>query len=174
MHGYKEDTRMKRTSRILTLILALVMIMSALVCISVFAEEEEVKPSIGAANVVYGEEIRIAFTIKDAGEGEYGIAVVEGEEIVYASFNEKTDGAVAYYLTDGIAAKDINTVYTYAVVEKTDDGIEIVSDLFEYSVAKYAAERIATEGITDAQKNLYNKLIAYGNAAQAVLTPAAE
>ena len=63
---------MKRTSRILTLILALVMIMSALVCISVFAEEEEVKPSIGAANVVYGEEIRIAFTIKDAGEGEYG------------------------------------------------------------------------------------------------------
>lgn len=165
---------MKRTSRILTLILALVMIMSALVCISVFAEEEEAKPSIGSANVVYGEEIRIAFTIENAGEGEYGIALVEGGEIVYASFNEKSDGVVAYYLSDGIAAKDINTVYTYAVVEKTDDGIEIVSDLVEYSVAKYATDRAAADGISPAQKNLYNKLIAYGNAAEAVLTPAAE
>jgi hypothetical protein len=178
MHGYKEVRRMKRTSGILSLILALAIVVCALVCITAFAEDTA--PVIKGANVVYGDEIKIAFTVDGTeNDGEYGIALVEsdGENYVikYATFDVQVDGeCVEYYLTQGIAPKDIDTVYSYAVVEKVGGEIKVVGEPIKYSVEKYANDRLAVEGISEVQKNLYNKILAYGEAADAVLQAEAE
>ena len=164
---------MKRTSRILSLILALAMVVCALVCIT--ASATETAPVIKGANVVYGDEIRMAFTIDAAGNnGEYGIALVEGDEengyvVKYANFTAETSGEVTYYVTQGIAPKDIDTAYQYAVVEKVGDEVKVVSTPITYSVATYANERLDDPEASDAQKNLYTKILAYGEAADAVL-----
>ena len=173
MHGYKEVMRMKRTSRILSLILALAMVVCALVCITASATEPA--PVINGANVVYGDEIRMAFTIDAVGNnGEYGIALVEGDEqsgyvVKYANFTAEKSGEVTYYVTQGIAPKDIDTDYKYAVVEKVGEEVKIVSTPVTYSVRKYAEERLRDTSITEARRNLYSKLLAYGEAASAVL-----
>ena len=175
MHGYKEVMRMKRTSRILSLILALAMVVCALVCVTASATEPENLPVIVGANVVYGDEIRMAFTIDAVGNnGEYGIALVEGDEengyvVKYQNFTAETSEGVTYYVTQGIAPKDIDTAYQYAVVEKVGDEVKIVSTPVTYSVRKYAEERLRDTSITEARRNLYSKLLAYGEAASAVL-----
>ena len=69
---------MKRTSKVLASILALVLIVCAVCCISVFAEGDG--PKLGYANVVYGDQISLAFTVEGyTGEGPVGIAVYKAE-----------------------------------------------------------------------------------------------
>lgn len=166
---------MKRTSKILASILALVLIVCAVCCISVFAEGDG--PKLGYANVVYGDQISLAFTVEGyTGEGTVGIAVYKAEEDnspIYVSFDEKGED-VKYFETFGIAAKDIDTVYYVAVAEKDDDGnVSAVSEKAAYSVAKYATDSLDKEDISDAQKAVYNAILNYNKAADAVIPAAA-
>ena len=159
---------MKRTSKVLATILALVLIVGAVFCVSVLAEENT--PALGQANVVYGDRISLAFTVDGyTGDGLVGIAVYKNEgdaTPAYASFEKKVDNDVEYYETFGIAAKDIDTVYYVAVAEKDDEGkITLLSEKAAYSVAQYANDRLEDVEASDAQKSLYNAILKYNAAA---------
>jgi hypothetical protein len=166
---------MKRTSKVLATILALVLIVCAMLCVVAFAENEA--PSLGYANVVYGDRISLAFTVENAGDGTVGIAVyknAEDETPMYVSFDKKVNNNVEYYETFGIAAKDIDTVYYVAVATKDADGnVTNLSAPAAYSVAQYATDSLAKEDITDAQKAVYQAILNYNKAADAVITVAA-
>ena len=175
---------MKRTSKVLATILAFALIMCAVCCISVFAEGEG--PALGYANVVYGDQISLAFTVEGyTGDGTVGIAVYKTEESsspMFASFEEKELEGVRYFETFGIAAKDIDTVYYVAVAEKDADGnITAVSEKTAYSVAVYANDSIeALEGVEEptdkqlAQLAVYEAILNYNKAADAVIPAAAK
>ena len=62
--------------------------------------------------------------------------------------------------------KDYDTVYRFAVVDAEG---KIVSEITEYSVKAYAEAKLADTTITPEQKDLYNKLLNYGAAVDAVV-----
>ena len=81
----------------------------------------------------------------------------------------------------GIAASEINdSLYVLPVIKTTEitgEDIaftyEIGGELLEYSVRAYAEEKLLDETSTEEQKNLYNAIIAYGDAADKIFdTPA--
>ena len=166
---------MKRTSKVLATILALVLIVCAMLCVVAFAENEA--PSLGYANVIYGDRISLAFTVDNAGDGTVGIAVyknAEDETPMYVSFDKKVNNGVEYYETFGIAAKDIDTVYYVAVATEDAEGnVTNLSAPAAYSVAQYATDSLNKEGITDAQKAVYQAILNYNKAADAVIPAAA-
>jgi len=162
---------MKRTSKVLTSILAFVLIVSAMFCVVALAEGEGA--TLGYANVVYGDRISLAFTVENyTGDGTVGIAVYKNAadtSPMYASFEEKELDGVRYYETFGIAAKDIDTAYYVAVAEKDEAGnITAISEKTEYSVKAYAESKLGEEGITEAQTAVYNAILKYNEAANAL------
>lgn len=162
---------MKRMSKVLASILAFVLIVCAVFCVSVFAAGEGA--SLGYANVVYGDRISLAFTVENyTGDGTVGIAVYknEGDETpMYVSFEEKELEGVKYFETFGIAAKDIDTVYYVAVAERDADGnVAAVSATTAYSVKAYAESKLGEEGITEAQAAVYQAVLNYNKAADAL------
>ena len=88
---------------------------------------------------------------------------------LWESYDIKDDGAGRkYYASMPIAAKDIGTQYKYAVVAKTENSVIVVSVPKPYSVADWANDKLEHE-TDEARINLYKKVIAYGEAAAAVL-----
>lgn len=183
--GYKEVTKMKKS---LATILALILVISAVFGVSVMASADATGASLGYANINYGDQISLVFTVKDyTGGGTVGIAVYKNEadaKPMYTSFDDieyKVDeeNVITYYETFGIAAKDIDTYYYVAVAEKDADGnVTAVSAKTAYSVKTYAETRLSelefaeeTEEVIN-QKALYNAILAYNAAADAVFTPA--
>ena len=168
---------MKAKNRAIATVLALVLTIGCVFGIGlVAAAEGETSYSLGYANVVYGDQISLAFTIDGATEGDnVGIVVYknEGDETpMYCSNDKKASAGVEYYETFGIAAKDIDTTYYVAVAEFNEDGTvaKVVTAATAYSVEAYANARLEDEGISEAQEALYNAILVYNKAADAVLT----
>lgn len=114
-------------------------------------------------SVTEGAEIGIM--IWDAGVTDYTVS-----NRIWVSYELKNDGAgTDYYSSMPIAAKNIATKYQVAVVEKTADGVTLVSKPALYSVAGWAQIKLDAPETTDpAEINLYNKVKAYGAAAAAL------
>ena len=155
-------------------ICALVLCIAAVFCtLSVFAGADgDAGARISKVNVEYREKLHLAFRIEADGDldGTLGIGVYDGEERIYESFTEKMDeGGAVYYAGHGVAAAQITTEYKYVVLLKAADGtVSEISEPLSYSVATYAEKRLTDAGITEAQANLYRKLIAYGEAADEI------
>ena len=165
---------MKKTrfSKIAALLLALTLAVGALLGVSVVANATTDGPTLGYANILWGDEIKFAFTIDNADENaSLGIAMyaIEGEDnakVLKSVDFTAADGEVAYYTTAGIAAKDIDTVYYIAIVEGTAGDFEVVYE-DEYSVIEYMTA-MSQNGASAAQMALYEKVKAYNDAANAI------
>ena len=98
--------------------------------------------------------------------------VEEGTVIYGATSDEPVKKNIYYALSQGIAAKDIRTEYTFAaVIMRTDESLYI-GEIETASVYGYLDERRNTPGITDKQKALYEAVLAYGKAADELLNKA--
>ena len=163
---------MKKTrfSKIAALLLALTLAVGALLGVSVAANAANASPYIEYANVQWAEEIRIAFTIANVGDdANLGIAVFEdAEHTELKCIDFSCDEG--YYLTNGIAAKDIDTTYYVAVVQGNASDYTVVSEAdLEYSVLKYVdAMQKATPEDDTARHTLYEKVIEYNKKANAI------
>ena len=166
-------------SRVIATILALILVIGSVFGLGMVAMAEDEGPSLGMANVVYGDQISLVFTVENyTAGGTVGLAVFKNEgdtTPAYCTFEKQTDpSGVEFYEIFGIAAKDIDTTYYVAVAEGDENGafVKTLSTPIAYSVADYVNARLKTEGITEAQKHLYNTILAYNKAADAVLTKA--
>lgn len=161
---------MKRMSKLIATVMALVLMLGAVMVFS-SAETDNV-PTLGEANVWYGDALALAFTV-NAAEGETaGIAVYESADAaegdyMYITYEAKEDGDVIFYETFAIDAKDVETIYYVAAVSKDADGKVTYGEKIEWSVAKYIDAKLPTA--TEAQADLFNKVLAYGKAAAKVL-----
>ena len=171
---------MKNTkfSKITLLVLSLALVFGAVAAITASAETNETKPEIISQNVAYSTNLAVKLAVDattatapiklyrfdtEPAVGEVGELVATSSEFVAADSTVNNLPKDSYVIqAPGVAASDIAHYYYYKVVDA--NGNE--SDIFRYSVAEYLYERLATAGITDTQKNLYNATIAYGAAAQ--------
>lgn len=155
-------------------ICALAFFAAAVFCtLSVFAGADgDADARISKVNVEYRDKLHLAFRIETDGEldGTLGIGVYDGDTRIYESFTEKVDeGGAVYFAGHGVAASEITTEYKYIVLLKAEDGtVSEISEPLFYSVATYAEKRLTDSGVTEAQANLYRKLIAYGEAADEI------
>ena len=166
-------------SKALATILALILVIGSVFGLGIVTMAEGNSPCLGQANVIYGDRISLVFTVDNVTVGgTVGVAVFRNETDAapaFCTFEKQTDpSGVEFYEIFGIAAKDIDTTYYVAVAEADESGafVRTLSTPIAYSVADYVNSRLATPGISDAQKHLYNTILAYNKAADAVLSVA--
>lgn len=174
-----------RFTKISALVLALALALGALTCIGVSAEETNAKAEISSINVEHRDMMHLAFKIEYNGvvytgaeetDGTVGVMVWAPDTAectvqnkIHVSYELKYDGkGTYYYASHGIAAKYINSDFFVAVVEKDAEGnVSIISEITTFSIKGWAETKLTQT--TDAAKlNLYNKVLAYGNAAAGV------
>ena len=166
-------------SKIWALVLALTLILGSLSVLSVSADGEDTAFDVNCANIAYDDMLKIVFTLKntdtlpagavtgvlmwDEAKDEYTY-----ENASFKTFTSYTDGESEFYVTRGVAACDIGTVYRFAAAYR-HNGEVVIADVFEYSIAKYVASRFSDGNATENQKELYDNLLAYGLASDTVL-----
>ena len=166
----------------ITKIIALAVAVASLIgaAIAISASAEETKPQIIAQNVAYEGDFALMYAV-DAATATAPVSLylyTEAptkdsvahkkyvvEEVTAASGNLKKDSYI--FKTEGVAAKDMADVFYVQAVDANGNK----SDVVRYSVGEYLYERLATEGISKAQENLYYQTLYFGAAAQAVLAP---
>jgi len=142
-------------------------------------------PTSNLANVQYGGYLHLAVElVLPAGDYEYGIFVYPTSvdpanfsktEPIHQTFNVLTStpengDPVKFCTTQGIAAKDIETLYRIVPVTRDRvSGAVNFGESFDYSIAEYCSDRVDDDGITEAQINLCNKTLEYGAAAKEIL-----
>ncbi len=160
---------MKRTAKITSLILCLAILLGSVIGLTSVGAEG-FTAEISEANVKYGDKMYMLFTVESLGADLTNIGIAtytaaEGEAPIHTSKGQETFEGRTYYTTYGIPAKDITTTFYYAVVDA--NGNEI-SARTPYSVKTYADARLTLEDNTAEQIKLYNAIINYGQAADAV------
>ena len=167
-----------RFYKITLLAITLALVIGSILLVNASAETNETKPEIISQNVSYSTNLAVNLAVDattatapiklyrfdtEPTDGEVGTLVATSSEFVAADSNVNNLPKDSYVIqAPGVAASDIAHYYYYKVVDA--NGNE--SDIFRYSVAEYLYERLATAGITDTQKNLYNATLIYGDAAQ--------
>ncbi len=171
-----------RFTKIAALLLACVLLAGVALSFSVSAttaSEITETASIKSVNVEHRDFMHLAFNVETTGEhtGTIGIMVWAADvedyttaNALYSSYVLKSDGAgTSYYASQSIPAKNIATKYQVAVVEKDGAGnVTIISVPEEHSVEAWAQTKLTQNPSAD-EANLYNKVIAYGQAAAAVI-----
>jgi hypothetical protein len=172
---------MKNTkfTKISLLVLALALVIGAMFAMSASAENET-KPEITQKNVSYSTDLALQLAVKadtatapitlyrydsEPAVGEVGtlVATADADDLEIADSTKNNLAYDSYVIqAPGVKASEAAHYYYYKVVD--DNGAE--SDVIRYSVAEYLYERLATEGISDTQKTLYEATIAYCDAAQ--------
>ena len=183
---------MKKTTKLLVLVLSFALIFGTVFAFTASAEETQNETSnktwVVSKNVSYEENTHLFFAI-DASVAadstklslsvldDAGNVLAEGLKVSDASVDIYGDGSMIAHVikTPGVAAKDFADVLTIAVYY---DGSENPVETTTYSVAEYFLERLykdevinATEGAAVAKKKLYLASLRYGAAAQSVLAP---
>jgi len=174
----------KRFTKICLWAVALALLLTAIVGVSVYADSTTEAPEIVSKNVSYEGALHLYYAIPVSSSVTADNTVVN----VYQT-NPETDasakllgsykgqvenievlgGNFIVVRTGGISAKDIAN-YVYA--QPTSGGV--AGKVIRYSVAEYLYERLyVATNTTEVQRNLYNSTLRYGIDAQAALAPAA-
>ncbi len=167
----------KRTSKIIGMILSFILLTACAVGVIAAADTATDQVDLPALrvtekNVEYNELMHLAINIDY--DGDTGIyvyaedATVGKDEPIHKSFAEKSDpNGKIYYATQGISARDIDTTYKIVPVLREGESVKFGTAL-NYSIAEYCNERLTEDDITNAQRNLYNRVLEYGEAADEI------
>jgi len=169
----KGQKKMKKSiKRIISFALMLSLLVGMMMTgISVSATETPTV-EIVSKNVYYKDTLNLMYAVR-ATEG-YDVAVkiynANGDllETITESKTELVNGedAKVFISTIGVPAQDIDTEF-YAVAELSDG---TKSAKVRYSVLEYLYERLTVStNVTDAQKTMYNNLLAFADSADIVL-----
>ena len=159
--------RLKAMKKVFARVLACMMLIPALAGFGSFAAETTTV-EIVSNNVWYGETLNLMYAVKAENAEGYTFTVTANGETVgtYYSGKETIKGVECdvYIVTKGVAAQNIDTVYTATVT------CGAASHTTTYSVLEYLNERLyVSEGVTDIQRDTYTSLITYAEKADAVL-----
>ena len=162
-------------------IVGIALLFSSMATIGVFASDDTAAVTVDKANIAYNEMMHIALALECTealGDGDIlGILIwddtvtgaLTAENATFKNFTEKEDEKGTKYFTSyGIPAPKIADDIRIAGCIKGADGSIRLGTVITYSIVDYLNDRIATEGITPEQLNLYEKTLAYGKAAGAV------
>ena len=193
--------RNKKNVKIIAIALLCTLMIGAAIGIGISAETDKYDAEIGMMNLAYNSEMNLALELTMAEKpdesnagGKLGLGVwpagtarekmtaenaiwintdVEEGTVIYgATSDEPVKKNIYYALSQGIAAKDIKTEYTFAAVIVRADESLYIGEIETASVYGYLKARLETPGITDKQETLYRAVLAYGDAANELLNKA--
>ena len=181
----------KRAKIISLLVCAVLLVVSTLGIMLISGAETNATAEIGLKNVIYNEKMCFAVeitNIQNLGDNETVGLIYWNEEVdtpvseltvdnaTCADFEQKTQQtgestAVNYYVTNGLPADSVFDEVRFAacVKDNTTGAISIISDIYSYSIAQYAGERIIADNVSKEQIILYQKTFDYGLAAMELL-----
>ncbi len=154
-------------ARIIILVLSLALLIGSVIAISASAEETEAKGTFGGISVVYTDKVALRVIVNATPDEITGgkVAVtyeLNGEKKNASYYKTDGDGNV-WVITEGIAAYDLTQVVTFS---STVDGAPVEENRTCSVVQFIYAMLYTNDELTDEYKNLYNTLLAYGEAAQ--------
>ncbi len=171
-------TKLTKIAAFLIVSMLIVSMAAVFTSSAVAADEITETASITSVNVEHRDFMHLAFQVSapDA-TGTVGIMIWESgvtdytvDNAIYSNYktSEDSEGTV-YYSGHAVAAKNIATEYQIAVVEKDASGnVTIISKPVSHSIQGWAETKLA-QSPDAVRENLYNKVIAYGKAASAIL-----
>ena len=175
-----KQTKIKKIASVLVIVAVLVCALAGISASAVTDSEIEVSAEIKSVNVEHRGCMHLAFKVETTSVPEgatvgimmwnSGVTNYTAKNAIWANYELSDDGAgTSYYAGMPIAAKNIATKYKVAVVAELDGEVTLLSVPASYSILEWAQTKLATT--TDPVRiNLYNKVIAYGNAASTVLS----
>ncbi len=174
-----KNTRLTKLTAFLIISVLIVSMAAVFTTSAVTADGITETASISQVNVEHRDFMHLAFIVETEGEhtGTVGIMIWEADvtdytaaNAIYSNYETSEDSAGnVYYSGHAIAAKNIATEYMVAVVEKDAQGEVTVISVPELHSIEGWAEQKLTESPDTVRENLYNKVIAYGKAASAIL-----
>ncbi len=184
----------KKIAKISITILSLALCIGTAFAMSISATETEApKPVISSKNIEYNTEFSLMYavpasTVTEGASVTIYVHDTEPTEATYATGvaytataptakddpetpDVKEGSGLPYeayiFTTAGIGAKSFTDEFYVVAKDNSENGKW--SDVVRYSVAEYLYERLATAGISKAQKALYTGAISFGNGAQQAL-----
>ena len=167
--------------KLFVIVTVLSLVFGSMVGTGAFAAESDAAVTVAQTNLCYNEMMHLAINLEvteTIAEGDtLGILiwddtvtdVLTAENATFKSFEEKEDkGGTNYFTSHGIPAPKMADDLKIAGCIKDADGSIRIGTVITYSIVEYLNDRIATEGITPEQLDLYQKTLAYGKAAGAV------
>ena len=182
-----------KTSRIVALLLALVLVISSAFGLSAMADGEAETPAveIAAYNISMGGSISVMYAVKSTGLASGQYVVIEGtalnpvdgtsepftvKDSTLSTYDikvgEENFGKLPVYYTPGIPLKNMATQVVAKAVVYNSDGSKanVESEEITYSVLEYLyARQFDHADNTPDQKALYDYLLGAGDKVQAVL-----
>lgn len=166
---------MKNTfKRIISMVLVCMMLVGTLAGISVSAETAAPTVEIVSKNLAYGETIKLMYAVKAENVPEGATVTVTLTDKDNNTYEAVADGTVEidgvtylkFVSERGVPAQNIDAQFTAtAAISGTE-----ATDVETYSVLQYLWERLyVSTNVIDAQKAMYNALLAYAKAADVVL-----
>ena len=166
--------------KLITLILALSLIVASLVAIGVTASAEEAAPTIAHKNIYYDDYTSIAVQVDYEGALEagakLGIIVWDSanpdrtvESAIHKSFKLETLNGKSFYLTQPIEAGNMSYPYVIAAAIDNGDGTYTIGETEEYSLTKYAYEKLGEKNTVYNSAYLCQMLLKYAEAADSVI-----
>ena len=178
---------MKKSTKIITLVLSCLLLIGAVVGVTALASENEPTVVIEGQNISYEGAVRVAYYVKAENLGDYSVKMLVSEApfAIPANVNEPGAGVAVTDVTDtvtidgrgeymlgyseGVVPKELRVdIYAVAVIVDADGKIITRSNKKLYSPYTYAMNRFSQEPSED-QLNLYTALLNYGAAVQQVL-----
>ena len=173
---------MKKTTKIITLILSALLLIGCAIGISVSAEENAPAVTVKYKNISYEGAVKVLYAVEaqNVPEGakvqmaffdKMPASVDETPAYVKDAHSEDIEiGGVSYkaFFSDGIAPKNMRkSIYAVPVITLGDE-ILAIGDPVEYSVYTYAINMLSKAPAED-QKALYAALLDYGASVQKLL-----
>ena len=156
-------------AKIIVLVLSLALLIGSVFAVTIMAQDDASTGKFGGISIAYGDKTAIRVVV-DATEEE----IKNGDVVVSYELNGVTKDATYYttndygvwVITDGIAAYDLAQTVTFSSYV---GGTQVEHDR-TCSVAQFIyAMLYANSNLTTEYRNLYESLLAYGEAAQIAL-----
>ena len=177
---------MKKTTKIITLILSAILLIGAAIGISISAEEESPTVSVKYKNIAYEGAVKVLYAVEaqNLPEGAkvqmyfYDAEPTEESEPAYVkdeySAEDLIIGGVTYkaFFSEGVAPKNMRKPI-WAVPVIVDGETVIKGEVTSYSVYTYGTNML-TKAPTEDQKALYTSLLDYGASVQRLLLGTAD
>ena len=161
-------------ARIVVLVLSIALLIGAAMSVTV-AAEDDTTGEFGGITVAYGDKVAIRVAVNATEEqiknGDVVVSYTLNEETKTAKHHETDAEGTVWVITEGIAAFDLAQEVTFS---STANGAEVESGR-TYSVAQFLYKMLYTNSdLSENYRNLYNSLLAYGEAAQIALNKNAD
>ena len=171
---------MKKTKKIVTIILSVALLLGVFVTLAVFTSAESPTPNLDIAycNLSFRDSICIKYAVKSnvsnvkmliwtSPESEYTIGTHDSEITEYYTENINGVSHMIFDYTELSAKQMTDVIYARAYVQV--DGADYYSNVNKYSILQYAYNMLgktASSEADDELKELLTQMLAYGAAAQ--------